>query len=117
MPRKKTKGDVKRAMMAERQLILRYQDKYQMLLKKGFDHDKAVARLIKGFKMNSLDKLKQRIMTARMRVGVSGVSLDGIRMTEQVKKYIKKLVELDVVQPYHKGQQSLKLVKPKVWRY
>ena len=115
MPRKKTKKEHQRSLLSERQLILRNLDKYNYLIKVGFTRKQAVKKLIKGTKLDSLSKLQHRVGVAVHTVGVTGVSLSGIRLTDVVKKYIKELTTDNIIFVYKKGQQSLRLIKPKVW--
>jgi len=115
MARKKTKKEHQRSLLTERQLIMRNMDKYSQLKNLGFTHQQVVKKLVKGTKMDSLSKLQHRIGVARHQVGTTGVSLSGIRLTATVKKYIKELADDNIIFAYKKGQQSLRLVKPKVW--
>lgn len=116
MVRKKTKREFRRAMLEERQLILRNIDKYHHMIDIGYTHKQAVKKLIKGAKMDSLSKLQHRVGVAQHTVGTTGVSLDNIRITEVVKKYIKDLETQNIIKSYRKGQSSLRLTKPKVWK-
>lgn len=116
MVRKKTKKELKYQLMSESELILRRPAKYRKLINLRYTKTQAIKILRKETKMDSLSKLQHRIGVARHQVGTTGVSLAGIRLTEKVKRYIKELASNNIIFTYRKGQQSLKLVKPKVWR-
>jgi len=113
---KKTKKEHQRSLLSERQLIMRNMDKYNYLLGVGYTKEQTIKKLRKGTKLDSLSKLQHRVGVAQHQVGVTGVSLDGIRITENVKSYIKSLVDANIVHSYHKGQSTLRLTKPKVWQ-
>ena len=116
MVRKKSKKELKYQLMSESELISRQPLKYRKLINLRYTRQQAIKMLRKETKMDSLSKLQHRIGVARHQVGTTGVSLDGIRLTEVVKKYIKGLVNDNIIVAYRKGQLSLRLVKPKVWQ-
>lgn len=115
MIRKKTKKEFRQQLISDRQLILRNLDKYNHYLSVGYTTQEALSKLKKKEKVNSLEKLIARVDIAINTFGITGISLDGIRITDEVKKYIKDLTNQGLIYPYIKGQSTLRLTHPKVW--
>ena len=61
----------------------------------------------------NLTRLKDRVLIAQNSFGVTGVSLDGIQETADVKEYIKHLDQSGIAT---KGAGSLYLTHPKIYR-
>lgn len=86
---------------------------YRHLLSVGYPEQKATERLRQDIGRANLTRLKDRVLIAQNSFGVTGVSLDGIKETAEVKKYIKELVDSGVVT---RSAGSLKLTHPKIYR-
>ena len=105
---KKSKKVIHKHNMTEYQLIHRHIDEYKHLLTIGYNHVSAVKYLREKTKgESSTEKLRLRIQSSLNSPGVSGVSLEGIRITAPVISYIKRLEIEHIIEPYHKGQTSL----------
>jgi len=108
---KKSRKVVRKRNLSEYQLIHHHIDAYKHLLSVGYAHTDIVKHLRKSTKgESSAEKLYFRITSAYESPGVQGVSLEGIRVTEPVKVYIRHLETEHIIEPYHKGQSSLRFV-------
>ena len=110
-----TKKEWNLKFLSEYQLKHRYIDKYKHLKAVGYSEKLATKLLRKDASMSSLAKLKDRTVFASNQFGTTGISLQGIRITDDVKDYIKDLEDRDVILPHKKGQDILYLKHPKVW--
>ena len=86
---------------------------YSKMIGIGFSHEQATERLKHDIGNANLTRLKDRVILAQNSFGVTGVSLDGIKETAEVKEYIRHLEESDIAT---KGVGSLKLIHPKIYR-
>ena len=114
MSRKSKKLQLKQRLN-EYQLKRRYYDKYKHLKSIGYTDDQTTKMIRKDASMTSLAKLEYRITFAQNQYGTTGVDLGGIKTTEEVKDYISKLQAQDVILPYRKGNDALRLAHPKMW--
>jgi len=113
---RKTKKQRTKSQISERRLITTNIEKYKHLISIGYNHDQAVNKLRKeSIHMAGPEKLRQRIMIAKDKFGVTGVTLAGIRLTKDVLAYIKELEKADIIEPYKKGQDVLTLKHPRIW--
>jgi len=113
---KSTKKKRIKKQISERRLITSNIEKYKHLISIGYNHDQAVNKLRKeAIHMTGPEKLRQRIMIAKDKFGVTGVTLGGIRLTKDVLDYIKDLEKDNVIEPYKKGQDVLTLKHPRFW--
>jgi hypothetical protein len=86
---------------------------YNKLLSKGFQSTTATKQLKQDVGRASLTRLKDRVWIAQNSFGVTGVSLDGIKETAEVREYVRELERTGVVT---KEAGSLKLTHPKIYR-
>jgi hypothetical protein len=86
---------------------------YSKLLSIGYQDKSATERLKHDIGRASLIRLKDRVILAQNSFGVTGVSLDGIKETAEVKEYINHLEQSDIAK---KGAGSLHLIHPKIYR-
>jgi len=108
---RKSRKVIHKKNMAEYQLVHRHVDTYKHLLSIGYSHSDAIKHLRESTKgESSTEKLRLRISQSRYLPGIQGVSLEGIRVTDPVKSYIKHLEDERVIEPYHKGQTSLRFI-------
>jgi len=113
---RKTKKQRTKSQISERRLITSNIEKYKHLISIGYNHDQAVNKLRKeAVHMAGPEKLRQRLMIAKDKFGVTGVTLGGIRLTKDVLDYIKELEDANVIEPYKKGQDVLKLKHSRFW--
>jgi len=90
-----------------------HQKDYSHLLLIGYQDKTATKHLQHDIGRANLIRLKDRVILAQNSVGVTGVSLDGIKETAEVKEYIKHLDQSGIAT---KGAGSLKLTHPKIYR-
>lgn len=90
-----------------------HKDQYSKMLGVGYSERQATQRLKQDIGNANLTKLKDRVLIAQNSFGVTGVSLDGIRETADVKEYINELISSGIVT---RGTGSLKLIHPKIYR-
>jgi len=109
---KQSKKRRKNKALSERRLIYENIQEYNHLISIGFTKDQAIKRLKSG---SGVDKIKKRIALAKKQFGVTGVSLNGIRITKDVLAYIKKLETAGVIEHYVKGHDVLTLKSPRIW--
>ena len=86
---------------------------YSHLLLIGYQDKTATARLKHDIGRANLTRLKDRVILAQNSFGVTGVSLDGIKDTSEVKEYIHHLEQSGIAT---KGAGSLHLTHPKIYR-
>jgi len=109
---KQSKTVRRNKLLRERRLIYENVKDYNQLISIGFTKEQAIKRLKSG---SGVDKIKKRISIAKSQFGVAGVNLKGIRITKDVQAYINKLETADVIEPYVKGHDTLRLNKPRMW--
>jgi len=109
---KKSRKVIRKHNLAEYQLVHRNVDTYKHLVYGlKYTHAQAVKQIRSATKGTpSTTKLQLRIQQSLHTPGVQGVSLEGIRVTEPVKTYIHHLETEHIIEPYHKGQSSLRFV-------
>lgn len=90
-------------------------DKYKHLKSIGMSEVQTTRMLRRDSSMSSLAKLEHRVNFASSQYGTEGISLEGIKVTEDVKDYIKHLESQDIILPYTKGNDILRLAHPKTW--
>ena len=109
----KNKHDFERQQQRLYELKKSHPTDYAHLYSISKSHDYATKQLKESVGNASLTKLKNRMWIAENSFGVTGVSLDGIKETADVREYIHELEESGVVT---KGASSLKLTHPKIHR-
>ena len=109
---RKSRKVIRKHNLSEYQLIHRHVDTYKHLTQGlRYTHAQAVKQIRSATKGTpSTTKLQLRIQQSLHTPGVQGVSLEGIRVTEPVKTYIHHLETEHIIEPYHKGQSSLRFV-------
>jgi len=109
---RKSKKVIRKHNLAEYQLVHRNVDTYKHLVYGlKYTHAQAIKQIRSATKGTpSTTKLQLRIQQSLNSPGVSGVSLEGIRITTPVVSYIKRLETEHIIEPYHKGQTSLHFI-------
>jgi len=108
---KKSRKVIRKRQLSDQQLIRQHIEEYKHQIAIGRDYAGALKYLCESTKgSGSLEKLRLRINNARGTPGTTGVSLDGIRVGKDTLAYIRRLEDEGIIEPYHKGQASLKLV-------
>ena len=116
MAKRQSKTRRKNKLLSERRLIYENLKEYNHLISIGYSKENAIKKLKQKPKGSSVDKLKRRIELAKGQVGVTAVSLKGIRVTKDVEVYIKKIEKAGVIEHYVKGHDVVKLNNPKFWK-
>ena len=75
---------------SDRQLIYDRLEEYNHLISIGYSRDNAIKKLRSSPPLNSLEKLKVRYDKAFKTIGTQGISLKGIKLTKDVKQFIKR---------------------------
>jgi len=91
--KRKDKKRLRKRQISDYQLIRRHLDKYNKLLAVGFTEEEALKKIKQDASMSSLDKLVYRYEAYKNQPGVTSISLQGIRRTVDVDKWIKDKVE------------------------
>ncbi|GAH49138.1 unnamed protein product [marine sediment metagenome] len=87
------KKRLRKRRISDYQLIRRHLDKYNKLQAVGFNPNDALKELKKSVSMSSIDKLKFRYDSNKNNAGITSISLQGIKRTAQVDKWIDDKVE------------------------
>jgi len=91
--KRKDKKRLRKRQISDYQLIRRHLDKYNQLQAIGFSPEEATKRIKKDAFMTSIDKLIFRYDSNKSQPGVTSISLQGIKRTAQVEKWIADKVK------------------------
>ena len=76
--------------MREEMIMRTHKDEFSHLMSVGFSKDQALKK-IKGSKMSSVQLLQKRYEMDKEKPGVIGISLQGIKRTSIVDRWIDKM--------------------------
>jgi len=108
---KKSRKVIRKKLLSDQQLIRSHMEEFRHQMSIGRDYAGALKYLRESTKgTGSLEKLRLRINNARGTPGTIGVSLDGIRVGKDTLAYIRRLESEGIIEPYAKGQSSLRLI-------
>ena len=91
--KRKDKKRLRKRQISDYQLVRRHLDKYNKLQAVGFTEADALKKIKKDASMTSMNKLNFRYESSKSKPGITSISLQGIKRTAQVEKWIDDKVE------------------------
>jgi len=95
--KRKDKKRLRKRQISDYQLVRRHLDKYKQLLAIGFTESEALKKIKENASMTSIDKLIFRYNAYKNQPGITSISLQGIKRTVTVEKWIDDKIEANLL--------------------